>query len=142
MSLGSRKLSPPSATPWPAIAAWVNVALLALGLRRRGFLDLDARIRGRLPRMLLASLLLGERLPVVKGRGPHPLVAEAEMALDSDLKEAEALLEGTGFSSQDLARKVASIQVTQAVIYAWYDNEMGSYVNILGDRTVSIAENM
>lgn len=34
------------------------------------------------------------------------------------------------------------IPVTQAVIYGWYDNEMGSYVNILGDRTVSIADNM
>jgi glyceraldehyde 3-phosphate dehydrogenase len=34
------------------------------------------------------------------------------------------------------------IPITQAVIYGWYDNEMGSYVNILGDRTVSVAENM
>lgn len=32
------------------------------------------------------------------------------------------------------------IPVTQTVIYGWYDNEMGSYVNILGDRTVTIAE--
>ena len=32
--------------------------------------------------------------------------------------------------------------VTQAVIYGWYDNEMGSYVNMLGDRTVSVAELM
>ena len=32
--------------------------------------------------------------------------------------------------------------VTQAVIYGWYDNEMGSYVNMLGDRTVSVAENI
>ncbi|MBC2706097.1 glyceraldehyde 3-phosphate dehydrogenase NAD-binding domain-containing protein [Desulfobacula sp.] len=38
--------------------------------------------------------------------------------------------------------QVTSIQVTQAVIYGWYDNEMASYVNILGDRTVSIAEAM
>ena len=38
--------------------------------------------------------------------------------------------------------QVASIQVTQAVIYGWYDNEMASYVNMLGDRTVSIAEAM
>jgi len=38
--------------------------------------------------------------------------------------------------------QVTSIQVTQAVIYGWYDNEMASYVNILGDRTVSIAESM
>ncbi len=45
-----------------AIAAWVNVALLALGLRHRGFLSLDARNRGRLPRILLASLLMGALL--------------------------------------------------------------------------------
>lgn len=38
--------------------------------------------------------------------------------------------------------QVASIQVTQAVIYGWYDNEMASYVNMLGDRIVSIAESM
>ena len=37
---------------------------------------------------------------------------------------------------------VGSIQVTQAVIYGWYDNEMASYVNMLGDRTVSIAETL
>jgi len=37
---------------------------------------------------------------------------------------------------------VASIQVTQAVIYGWYDNEMASYVNLMGDRTVSIAESL
>ena len=37
---------------------------------------------------------------------------------------------------------VGSIQVTQTVIYGWYDNEMASYVNMLGDRTVSIAEAM
>ena len=37
---------------------------------------------------------------------------------------------------------VGSIQVTQAVIYGWYDNEMASYVNMMGDRTVSIAESM
>ncbi len=45
-----------------AIAAWINVALLALGLWHRGFLSLDARNRGRLPRILLASLLMGALL--------------------------------------------------------------------------------
>jgi len=34
------------------------------------------------------------------------------------------------------------VPVTQAVVYAWYDNELGSYTNVLGDRTVSIAEQM
>jgi len=37
---------------------------------------------------------------------------------------------------------VGSVQVTQAVIYGWYDNEMASYVNMLGDRTVSVAESL
>ncbi len=35
---------------------------------------------------------------------------------------------------------VVRIPVTQAVIFGWYDNEKGSYVCMLGDRTVSIAE--
>lgn len=34
------------------------------------------------------------------------------------------------------------IPVTQAVVYGWYDNEMGGYVNMLGDRTVSISQNL
>ena len=38
--------------------------------------------------------------------------------------------------------ELVKISITQVVIYGWYDNELGSYVNILGDRTVSIAENM
>ena len=37
---------------------------------------------------------------------------------------------------------VIRIPVTQAVIYGWYDNEMGSYVNMMGDRIISIADNM
>ncbi|OGR25712.1 MAG: glyceraldehyde-3-phosphate dehydrogenase [Desulfobacterales bacterium RIFOXYA12_FULL_46_15] len=43
---------------------------------------------------------------------------------------------------EQIKDQVTSIQVTQAVIYGWYDNEMASYVNMLGDRTVSIAEAM
>jgi glyceraldehyde 3-phosphate dehydrogenase len=43
-----------------------------------------------------------------------------------------------GPTGDDLAR----IAITQGVIYGWYDNELGSYVNMLGDRTVSIAESM
>jgi glyceraldehyde 3-phosphate dehydrogenase len=38
--------------------------------------------------------------------------------------------------------QVTSIQVTQTVIYGWYDNEMASYVNMLGDRIISIAESI
>jgi glyceraldehyde 3-phosphate dehydrogenase len=37
---------------------------------------------------------------------------------------------------------VIEVPVTQAVIYGWYDNEFGSYTNMLGDLTGSIAEKM
>jgi UbiD family decarboxylase len=33
------------------------------------------------PELMLASLIAGARLPVVAGRGPHPLIANAEFAL-------------------------------------------------------------
>ncbi len=37
---------------------------------------------------------------------------------------------------------VLEVPVTQAVIYGWYDNELGSYTNMLSDLTVSVAEGM
>ncbi|MEM5788554.1 MAG: glyceraldehyde-3-phosphate dehydrogenase, partial [Syntrophobacteraceae bacterium] len=39
-------------------------------------------------------------------------------------------------------KRFIEVPVTQAVIYGWYDNELGSYTNMLGDRTVSIAKLM
>ena len=42
-----------------AIAAWVNVSLLIVGLRRSDFLELDPRNRRRLPRIVAASLIMG-----------------------------------------------------------------------------------
>ncbi|MBW1671744.1 MAG: glyceraldehyde-3-phosphate dehydrogenase, partial [Deltaproteobacteria bacterium] len=43
---------------------------------------------------------------------------------------------------QKIGHDMLNIPITQAVIYGWYDNELGSYVNMLGDRTVSVAEVM
>ncbi len=37
---------------------------------------------------------------------------------------------------------ILEVPVTQAVIYGWYDNELGSYTNMLGDLTVKIADSM
>ena len=45
-----------------SLAAWLNAVLLAVGLRRRGFLVLDARIKARLPRTALASVAMGGAL--------------------------------------------------------------------------------
>ncbi len=40
----------------------------------------------------------------------------------------------------DLRGAEVRIPLTQAVIYGWYDNEMGNYVNMLGELTCHIAE--
>jgi len=70
---------------------------------------------------------------------------------------AAAIIEGTENHTRTAAIKVnlkklgiggngqpetIDVPVTQAVIYGWYDNELGSYTNMLADRTVSIAEQM
>ena len=46
------------------------------------------------PELMLASLLLGERLKRVKGRSPHPLVADAEFAFTGRLVKGERRSEG------------------------------------------------
>lgn len=45
-----------------ALAAWLQTALLAILLYRRGHLHLDARCKSRLPRLLLAALVMGAAL--------------------------------------------------------------------------------
>ena len=71
----------------------------------------------------------------IEGHETHTRTAEATI----DLQKVPGL-DKQAFSN--LKESVIRVPVTQAVIYGWYDNEMGSYVNILGDRTVSIAESM
>jgi putative peptidoglycan lipid II flippase len=66
-----------------AVAAWVNATLLGMTLQRRGHYTPDDRIRHRLPRILLASLLMGAILaaafyflrPVFEGGNPLMLRA-------------------------------------------------------------------
>ncbi len=42
-----------------ALAAWVNAGAMGFVLRRRGHLPLDRRFRRRVPRLMLASILMG-----------------------------------------------------------------------------------
>ena len=77
-----------------------------------------------------------------------PRVAATIEGYETHSRTAEATLDLTKIPGlkanlvSNPADAVVRIPVTQAVIYGWYDNEMGSYVNMLGDRTVSIAEMM
>ena len=41
-----------------------------------------------------------------------------------------------------VGRDTLDVPVTQAVIYGWYDNELGSYTHMLGDLTERVAEQM
>ncbi len=71
----------------------------------------------------------------IEGHETHTRTAEAAIDLANIPGLDANLLSSPGGT-------VIRIPVTQAVIYGWYDNEMGSYVNMLGDRSVSIAELM
>ena len=72
---------------------------------------------------------------VIEGDETHTRTADLSLDLASIPGFSQSVLDG-------LTDTVVRAPVTQAVIYGWYDNEMGSYVNMLGDRTVTIAENM
>ena len=63
---------------------------------------------------------------------------------ETHTRTAFATIELSKFSKllRDLLKQLPEnleIPITQAVIYGWYDNEMGSYTNMLGDLTAKIA---
>jgi len=72
---------------------------------------------------------------IIEGHETHTRTAEIAI----DLGRVPGL---GGDLLSSMKDTIVRAPVTQAVIYGWYDNEMGSYVNMLGDRTVSIAEMM
>jgi len=89
------------------------------------------------------------------------LIYSTEQNVSSDIigyPKAAAIIEGTETHTRtalakvdichalpEVGRTVCSyieIPITQVVVYGWYDNELGSYTNMLGDLTVYIAEKM
>jgi glyceraldehyde 3-phosphate dehydrogenase len=69
---------------------------------------------------------------VIEGSETHTRTASIQVNL------AKTPASGLG-DGQDA---ILDVPVTQAVIYGWYDNELGSYTNMLGDLTVKIADTM
>jgi glyceraldehyde 3-phosphate dehydrogenase len=70
---------------------------------------------------------------VIEGHETHTRTAEVAIDLDKV----------SGLESDIISRlknHIIRVPVTQGVIYGWYDNEMGGYTEMLGDRTVTIAE--
>ena len=72
---------------------------------------------------------------IIEGHETHTRTADVTI----DLKKVSGV---PGELLANLDHAYAKVSITQAVIYGWYDNESGSYVNMLGDRIVSIAENL
>jgi glyceraldehyde 3-phosphate dehydrogenase len=72
---------------------------------------------------------------IIEGHETHTRTTE----LTVDLNQVSGLDDTARAAIKDM---VIHVPMTQAVIYGWYDNEMASYVNMLGDRTVTIAEDM
>ncbi len=72
---------------------------------------------------------------IIEGHETHTRTAEISLSLASVFRELDEPRE----SGPD---RLVKIPITQAVIYGWYDNEFGSYTNLLGDRTESIAQSM
>ncbi|CAK8720982.1 Glyceraldehyde-3-phosphate dehydrogenase 1 [Candidatus Electronema halotolerans] len=70
---------------------------------------------------------------VIEGTETHTRTASLKVHLDH--------LKGFNFVPGQIPA-VLEVPVTQAVIYGWYDNELGSYTNMLGDMTVSVANQM
>ncbi len=71
----------------------------------------------------------------IEGHETHTRTAETTIDLSQVPgleKEVLPLLKDT----------IVRVPVTQAVIYGWYDNEMGSYVHMLYERTVTVAEHL
>ena len=71
---------------------------------------------------------------MIEGHETHTRTADVTI----DLQKAGEI-SGKGKMPTDLGGML-TVAITQAVIYGWYDNELGSYVNMLGDRIVSMAE--
>jgi glyceraldehyde 3-phosphate dehydrogenase len=76
---------------------------------------------------------------IIEGHETHTRTAEVGIDLEKVCQMGEQSAAGEADKG---VRGMVRIAITQAVIYGWYDNELGGYVNMLGDRTVSVAEAM
>ena len=72
---------------------------------------------------------------VIEGSEIHTRTAEVAIDMKHVPCSTPALLSA-------MPDPVLRVPITQTVIYGWYDNEMGSYVNMLCDRCVSVAESL
>ena len=71
---------------------------------------------------------------IIEGHETHTRTANAIVDL-AQIRGFEDILD-------QLPHREIEVPITQAVVYGWYDNELGSYVQMLADRTITVAESM
>ncbi|OPX34229.1 MAG: glyceraldehyde-3-phosphate dehydrogenase [Desulfobacteraceae bacterium 4484_190.2] len=76
---------------------------------------------------------------IIEGHETHTRTADVSIDLQKVCQIGE---QPAPVNSNQGNQDILKVAITQAVIYGWYDNELGSYVNMMGDRTVSVAEAM
>jgi glyceraldehyde 3-phosphate dehydrogenase len=69
---------------------------------------------------------------IIEGSETHTRTAEVTIDIEKLCGIRKDLL-------ADIRNEAARIPLTQAVIYGWYDNEMGNYVHMLGELAIHIA---
>ncbi|MEJ5300288.1 MAG: glyceraldehyde 3-phosphate dehydrogenase NAD-binding domain-containing protein [Thermodesulforhabdaceae bacterium] len=90
---------------------------------------------------------------IIEGTETHTRTAAVRFDIDEILRTGatsgmevppteEEIQTQTASIIMEKGKRILQIPVTQAVIYGWYDNELGSYTNMLGDRTVMVAKMM
>jgi glyceraldehyde 3-phosphate dehydrogenase len=72
---------------------------------------------------------------VIEGAETHTRTAKVSLDLKKVPGIPQHLLSG-------MDSTMVGVPITKAVIYGWYDNEYGSYVNMLSDRVLSVYKSM
>jgi glyceraldehyde 3-phosphate dehydrogenase (phosphorylating) len=74
---------------------------------------------------------------VVEGRETRAHTSRVKVNLGSACR-----IITTGQPAQEVGGSTLEIPVTRSVVYGWYDNELGSFCNILGETTKRIARSL
>ncbi|PHR27565.1 MAG: glyceraldehyde-3-phosphate dehydrogenase [Desulfotalea sp.] len=82
----------------------------------------------------VSSDIIGMPAAAATIEGTETHTRTANIQVDLSKVRAESLVAG--------ADPILNVPVTQAVVYGWYDNELGSYTNMLGDLVVHVSEEM
>ena len=82
----------------------------------------------------VSSDIIGMPAAAAAIEGTETHTRTANIQVDLAKAKAESLVAG--------ADSILNVPVTQAVVYGWYDNELGSYTNMLSDLVVHVSEEM